>query len=105
MRIKIVHSPVLDEIDGIDLKRFAPGFIYDVGNSLGAVLLSEGWAEPVPDDIPALVVPFSDNDPFVTRVVNDHPPNLRREIHPPYLDETAVADDLDRRRRPRPRKR
>lgn len=101
----MVHTPRLDEIDGIDLRRFAEGFVYDVGNNLATLLLAEGWAEPVPDDASAVVVPFSDNDPFVTRVVNDTPPNLRREIHPPYLDETVIAADLERRRRPRTRKR
>jgi len=102
MRIKVLQIPRLDEIDGIDLRRFVPGLSYDVGNALGALFLAEGWAEPVADDGPAVLIPFSENDVFVTRVVENHPPNLRREIHPPYLDDSSIAADLERRRRKRP---
>ena len=55
MRIKVLRSPRLASVDGIDLRRFIPGRTYDVGNRLGALFLSEGWAEPIADDEPALV--------------------------------------------------
>ena len=104
MRIKVLQVPSVAELDGIDLKRFAPGHKYEVGNRLGSLMLAEGWAEPVGDDEPALLVPFSDSDPFTACVV-DHgnPPNLVRETYPPYADDTvAAAADFERRRRARP---
>jgi len=86
----------------MDLKRFMPGEQYEVGSSLGAVLLAEGWAEPVAIDEPGLVVPFSESDPFMARVMDaSSPPNLVRETHPPYTDQLAIAPDLERRKRRR----
>jgi hypothetical protein len=103
MRIRIVRTPTLQYLDGIDLRRFEPGQIYEVGNTLGAVMLAEEWAAPVADDRPALLIPFGDDDPYIPRVMDRRqPPNLVREIHPPYLDESpALAADFERRRRPR----
>jgi hypothetical protein len=57
MRVRITR-PLSGSIDGIQLDRFIPGFVYDVGTSVGSYLLSEGWAEPVVDESPALVVPL-----------------------------------------------
>jgi len=86
----------------MDLKRFMPGEQYEVGSSLGAVLLAERWAEPVAIDEPGLVVPFSEGDPFMSRVMDaSSPPNLVRETHPPYTDQLDIAPDLERRRRRR----
>ena len=50
MLIRIVKTPRLDTVDGIDLRRFVPGRLYDVGPRLAELFLSEGWAVPVPDD-------------------------------------------------------
>jgi len=85
------------------LDRFEPGYQYEVGNALGALLLAEGWAEPVPIDEPALVVPFSETDPFAPRPVQDAdaPPNLVREHYPPYVRDLSIAADLNRIRRRR----
>ena len=63
MRIRISQTPRLAAVDGIDLRRFVRGRQYDVGSRLAALFLSEGWAEPVSDDEPALIVPFSETDP------------------------------------------
>ena len=106
MRIRIVRTPPTDTVDGIDLKRFAVGQEYDVGSGVGAMMLAEGWAEPVADDEPALVVPFSDSDPFMSRVMDrSTPPNLVRETYPPYSDDAlTLATDLERRKRARRRK-
>jgi hypothetical protein len=57
MRIRILQKPDTASIDGIRLDCFEPGFRYDVGPLLGALLLAEGWAEPVADDEPAPIVP------------------------------------------------
>jgi hypothetical protein len=100
MRIKVLRTPTVLEVDGIDLQRFSVGLAYEVGNSLGALFLAEGWAEPVADDALALVVPFSDSDPFLTRVVDPQAPaNLRRETYAAHLDEIAIAADIARAKR------
>ena len=46
MRIKVIQKPTEDRIDGIALDRFQVGFQYEVGNSIGALLLAEGWDAP-----------------------------------------------------------
>ena len=104
MRIQIVQRPSADSIDGIRLDRFEPGFQYEVGNSLGALLLAERWAVPVADDQPGVIVPFSETDPFASPAYRDAdaPPNLVRENYPPYLDSRPeVALDFRRRVAPR----
>jgi hypothetical protein len=103
MRIKILRTPPIETVDGMDLKRFMAGHQYDVGNQLGSLFLAEGWAEPVPDEEPALVIPFSEAAQFLDRIAgrNPSPPNLVRETYPPYSDRIALAADLERRRRPR----
>jgi len=86
-------------IDGVRLDLFEVGFQYEVGNLIGAVLLAENWAEPVPSEDPALGTPL---DEFAFDADANHPPNLIRETYPPYYDgPPAVA--LDRRRRSRKR--
>jgi hypothetical protein len=102
----MVRTPTSDETDGIDLKRFVPGQRYEVGSQLGSLLLAEGWAVPVGDDEPAPLVPFSEADPFMPRVMDRHsPPNLVRETYPPYADEIVAVDDVARRKRRRARDR
>ena len=46
MRLKILRKPAIDTVDGIDLRRFVAGRKYELGYSLGALFLAEGWAEP-----------------------------------------------------------
>ena len=102
MRIRIVQSPPIASVDGLQLDCFQVGEEYEVGNSLGALLLAEGWAEPVPLDAPAPYVPFSEDDPFVPRVLNrESPPNLVRETHPPFVDDLDSAADFRWRRKSR----
>lgn len=106
MRIKIIQTPAETSIDGIDLQRFTVGVEYEMGSQLATLFLAEGWAEPTADRHEAApIVPFSATDPFDSRVLDDSkPPNLVREIYPPYYDgPPALA--VDQRRRPRPRKR
>src|SRR5581483_3288153 len=50
MRIKILHIPRGACIDGLQLDRFAPGHLYEVGHLVAAYLFAEGWAEPVAPD-------------------------------------------------------
>ena len=101
LRIKILQEPPTSSIDGIRLDGFEPGFLYDVGNTLGAVLLAEKWAEPVADDEPALLVPLSQADAFSDCVSELAPSNLFREVVPPYFDHLAASQDLERRKRGR----
>jgi CheY-like chemotaxis protein len=44
----------------MNLDRFQPGFIYDVGTTIANLLLAEGWAEPVDDERPAMLIPLPD---------------------------------------------
>jgi hypothetical protein len=60
LRLRIEHIPPGELVDGIELDGFVAGHEYLFGNSLGALLLAEGWAEPVPLDAPATAVPFTD---------------------------------------------
>ncbi len=105
MRIRILQRPPTSSIDGIRLDRFEPGFLYDVGNTLGALMLAEKWAEPVADEEPALLVPLSQAEAFSDCVAERAPLNLVREIVPPYFDHLNVAGELERRRRSRRRAR
>ena len=99
MRIRVIRKPVTECIDGIQLDRFVPGEEYDVGTSLGALFLAEGWAEPLP---PESADP-SDPDPFAARRPRTpgDPPNLERETYPASLEAQLglAADAFWRRRR------
>jgi hypothetical protein len=96
LRIRIIQKPARKSIDGIQLSRFQPGCKYDVGNVLGALLLSEGWAEPVADEQPVLLVPMEESNS--DEPTGDEPPNLIRERCAGY-DEPSTAPDLKRRKR------
>jgi hypothetical protein len=102
MRIRVVRRPTKTSIDGLRLDHFEPGWQYDVGNVLGALMLAERWAEPVPLDEPALV-PFSETDPYLQPSRDkDTLPNVVREHYPPFLDtEHAMVAGFLMRRRPR----
>ena len=102
MRIRIVQTPPVSCIDGVRLDVFLCGQQYEVGNLLGAVMLAEGWAEPVPSDAPGPFVPLDEFAADQVERARDEPPNLKREFFPPYYEgPTAIA--LERRRRPRRR--
>jgi hypothetical protein len=102
MRIRVLHRPTRAAVDGIDLKHFVPGQAYDVGTSLGALMLAEGWAAPVVSDS-AQAVPSTGADSFTSRTRDGNaPPNLIRETHPPTADDITMAADFARRKRPRP---
>ena len=47
MRIRIVRTLPIRDVDGIALDAFEVGMEYDVGTRMGALMLAEGWAEPV----------------------------------------------------------
>ena len=102
MRIRVLHRPAVAAVDGIDLKHFVPGHAYEVGPSLGALMLAEGWAAPSEND-EAPDATLVSGDPFTSRHRDSSsPPNLIRETHPPTADEIAMAADFERRKRSRP---
>lgn len=97
MRIRILQVPRLACIDGIRLDQFVDGLQYEVGNTLGALFLCEGWAEPVDDPSPALVIPLR-GFPVDYPRPRPTPPSLTRETYPSSL-EARRATARDRRRR------
>jgi hypothetical protein len=93
MRIRVVKTPSLEEVDGIRLDQFRPVGEYRLGNSLAALFLAEGWGEPVAEDEPEMAVP-------PIQPPNAQPPNLVRERFPPYYgNPLPVAADRRRSRR------
>ena len=102
MRIRVLQTPTIAEVDGIRLDVFQPGVQYEMGNCLGALFLSERWAIPVDSVEPAMVIPLSEFS--ADRPASPSPQNLVREFYPPYFDEGSLAAAADRRRRPRRRK-
>ena len=66
MRVRIT-KPLSGSIDGIQLSRLSKGHVYDVYTSLACYLLTEGMAEPAPDDDPIAVLPVK-NETFHQRV-------------------------------------
>ena len=110
MRIRILRRPSMASIDGLKLDRFEPGFLYDVGTTLGILMLAEGWAEPVLDEQPALLVPLVEiASPVESRAApstsdtapQDRPSNLVREFSRPYADLSGMAADFGRQHRHR----
>ena len=94
LRIIVIHEPPASEVDGIRLDVFHRGVQYEMCNCLGALFLAEGWGEPAPFDEPAMLIPMSEISG------RKPPPNLIREIYPPYYD-APPALAADRRRRQR----
>jgi hypothetical protein len=84
MRLRIVRRPTESRIDGIRLDHFRVGDQYEVGTALGAVFLAEGWAVPVPDDVP---VPARG----VEYQASTTPPNLIRESYRPTTRNASAA--------------
>ncbi len=101
VRLKIVQEIPIDTIDGIDLRRYQRGYIYEVGSTIGNLLFAEGWAQPVDDA--AFIVPFSANDPLIPHVERPVRTTARRGIHRRVNEPLAVAADLNRLSRRRRR--
>lgn len=56
MRVRVIRKPTPRSIEGLRLDQFEPGLTYELGNTLGALFLAEGWAEPVALDEPAVII-------------------------------------------------
>ena len=50
------------EIDGIQLSRFKVGHTYDMPASLATYMMVSGWASPVAESGPAMLIPLDDVD-------------------------------------------
>jgi CheY-like chemotaxis protein len=72
VRVRILVRPK-GNIDGVTLERFEPGSIYDVGTTIGNLLLAEGWAEPYDAERPALLIPLPDAERPAILVIDDDP--------------------------------
>jgi hypothetical protein len=83
LSIRIIRTPPVTSIDGIQLDRFEQGCEYEVGNTVGALLLAEGWAEPLTVEESALAE--APTEPVAPNRGSDasDPPNLSRERFPP----------------------
>jgi hypothetical protein len=95
MRVRIIAEPRNQRSNGIQLDRFHVGQEYDVGTTLAALLLCEGWAEPIDDQTPARL-----RKRKRAAVVSEPvPPNLVRDTSPPSYAGRAIAMDRSRRKR------
>jgi hypothetical protein len=100
MRIRIVQTPGVTGLDGVDLRHFQVGTEYDVGRALASVMLTEGWAEPVPIDAPPAPIPFGPDDPFTTPLIDRNtPPKLVKEQHPRIVERHLARETRRHRRR------
>lgn len=94
MRIHVIQTPTVPEVDGVRLDVFRPGLQYELGATLGTLFMLEGWGEPVASPEPAMVIPLS----HLSAAYTPYPTNLIRETLPPNHRHALAAD---RRRRPR----
>jgi hypothetical protein len=96
----MLKQPPVESIDGLRLTGFSEGQEYEVGNTVAMLFLAEGWAEPIPLDAPAAVVPFAEDDPYDSRKLYPAlPQNLKRETSLGNLDRAAAADSPHRKRK------
>lgn len=59
MRVRITAPPTLDNVDGVPLEHFQVGRVYALSASLATLMIVEGWAEPVVEDVPPTLPAFS----------------------------------------------
>jgi hypothetical protein len=94
VRLKISRQPS-GCVDGIRLDDLIVGFVYEIGTTLACYLLAQGVAEPVDEDVPTLVPPWSE--------MRFSPIQPSREPEPapaeaPQVDVLSEAADRRRRR-------
>lgn len=81
MRVRITQG-LSGSIDGIQLTRFQEDHVYDMGISLASYLVALGYATPVADERPALVIPIdeaADADTVRLSTVQE-PPSIAADI-------------------------
>jgi hypothetical protein len=67
MQVLIVQ-PGQGTLNGIDLQRFRPGFVYEMGATMASLFIREGWGEP-----------FSRTVAESTGMADDRPPRPPRK--------------------------
>jgi hypothetical protein len=90
----LVTQRLIGSIDGIRLDRFRPGYVYEVGATVGSYLFAVGAARPVDDDTPE-AVPSPEHQLFGPTVGTGQ----RFDRH--RLTRDRAADRMDRKRKPR----
>jgi hypothetical protein len=99
MRIRIVRRPDTLSIDGMRLSGFEVGSVYEVGTTVGMLMLAEGWAAPdITEDL-ACADPSAETQRTASRkekkpVTRAAPVNLIRDASRPYLDRVDSAADF-----------
>ena len=93
----LVTQRLAGSIDGIHLDRFVPGYVYEVGATIGSYLLAVGAARPVDDDIPE-TVPTPERQLFGPMVVKGHV-----TTRPPFIRDQA-ADRPAKKKTKKPRR-
>jgi hypothetical protein len=84
-------------IDGMQLDRFQPGLVYDLGPILGALMLAEQWAKPVDDDYESTVTPVTSVRQFADSR-HDGKPTYHWRRRTARRDHAIAADHVPRRR-------
>lgn len=91
MRIRIISPPSETSVDGVSLAQFKVGLVYAVPPVLATLMIVEGWAEPVSDEIEPTLPPIKFT--VVTRR------ERRRRIYSAAYLRTHLGIAADRRRR------
>src|SRR5258708_27649881 len=79
MRVRITRV-LQGHADEFDLSRLQKGQLYDVGTTLGNLLLAEGCAEAADLSEPAMVIPLSRLHAQTVLIVDDDP-DVRALLH------------------------
>src|SRR6185503_3611502 len=92
----LMKRQLQESIDGIHLSAFRPGYVYQVGPSIGNYLLAVGAAQPAADDEPYIVL-SPEQQLFLPR--QSAAPPVARSHSPLHHSEPAIAADRAPRRR------
>ena len=95
MRLRITRQ-LHESIDGIHFPSFRPGYVYEVGTTVGNYLLAVFAAEPASEDQPYLILP-PERQLFCPAPTRRAMRSLR-DRHAPVVPALATAADREPRR-------
>ena len=98
MRLRITRQ-LRESIDGIQFSAFRPGYVYEVGTTVGNFLLADGAAEPVDDDEPSIVLPPEKQLFHLRALAADGAPTLTHSTPSDFEPLAEAADRPPRRKR------
>lgn len=98
MRVLIVRKPTVSSIDGVRMDLFQVDQEYELGTSLAAVMLAEGWATPVALDELAVVASVGEPDRSIDTRRPTGPANLAPTPVPLAFDAADVPGDPEGRK-------